>query len=180
MLSKRLLSGFATIAAFFAVAVHAEEDSGLYIGLGVGEATNESGEFKGSDTAFKVFAGYAFNRYLSVELAYVDAGTQEDRIGDIDVANESSGIIASAVGSLPLSRVFSLYGKLGYAFYDADTTFRLGNMQETEGGSDEDLVYGAGIELAVWSGLKLRAEYEVIDVNDGDFDILSVNATYKF
>lgn len=180
MFSRYLLSSFAIVAINFAITAHAEESSGVYLGAGVGEATNESGEFKGSDTAFKVFGGYSLNRYLAVELAYVDAGTQKDRVGDIQVATESSGVIASVLGSLPLTDFFSLYGKVGYAFYDVDTTLRLGALQDAESESDEDLVYGAGLELAVWRGLKLRAEYEVIDVNDGDFGILSVGARYKF
>lgn len=59
---------------------HAEEHSGFYLGGSIGEATNESGEFKGSDTAFKLSAGYAFNPYFGIEAAYVDAGTQDDTI----------------------------------------------------------------------------------------------------
>jgi opacity protein-like surface antigen len=157
MFNKWLLGGFAIIGVNLAITAHAAEDSGLYLGAGIGEATIESGEFDESDTAFKVFGGYAFNRYFSAELAYVDAGTQEGRIGDIQVANESNGIIASALASLPIGEVFSLYAKLGYAFYDSETTFRLGDLQETESESDEDLTYGIGVEFAVWRGLKLRA-----------------------
>lgn len=180
MLKRSLLSGLATIAATAATATDAGESAGLYVGAGIGEAYNESGEFDGNDTALQIFAGYSFSKYFAVELSYVDAGTQRDRIEDIDFANESSGIIVSGLAAIPLTDGFSIYGKLGYAFYDADVTARRGNLQETEHGSDEDLVYGIGVDLAVLHGLGLRAEYEIVDVSDGDFDIVTVNATYRF
>lgn len=180
MLKKSLLSGFATIAAAAATATYAGESGGLYVGAGIGEAYNESGEFDGNDTAFQIFAGYSFAKYFAVELSYVDAGTQRDRIEDIDVTNESSGIVVSGLAAIPLTEGFSIYGKLGYAFYDADATARRGNLQETERSSDEDLVYGIGVDLAVLRGFGLRVEYEIVDVSNGDFEIVTVNATYRF
>lgn len=159
---------------------HADERSGFYIGGSLGEATNEVDEFKGSDTAFKLSGGYSFNEYLAAEVAYVDAGTQEDNIGAVKIENESSGVIASAVLRLPLGESFALFGKLGYAFYDSEATARLGSLSERESDSDEDLAYGVGIEMAVWGGLRLRAEYEAVDVSDGDFQLVSAGAVYKF
>ena len=61
----------------------AQESAGAYLGASVGEASNEVGEFKGSDTAFKLTAGYAFNRYFGIELAYIDAGTQADTVDSV-------------------------------------------------------------------------------------------------
>ncbi len=181
MLRKSFISGFVIITAFAnAIAHAADDDSGLYVGAGVGEANNKSGEFDGSDTAFRVFGGYAFSKHFALELAYVDAGTQDDRIGDVEVTNESSGVIVSALGAVPIGPIVSLYGKVGYAFYDATSTVRLGSLQETDSGSDEDPVSGVGVELAVLRGLRLRVEYEIVDVSDGDFDIVTVNATYRF
>lgn len=86
MFTQWLLRGFAIVAALFAIAAHAEDDSGLYLGVGIGEATNESGEFKGSDTAFKIFGGYAFNPYLSGRAGLCGSGTQEDSIDDVEIA----------------------------------------------------------------------------------------------
>lgn len=180
MLRKKLLSGFAIIAALVVTTTHAADDAGFYVGAGVGEAHNKSGEFDGSDTAFQIFGGYSFNKHFALELGYIDAGTQDDRIGDLEVENESSGVIVSALAAVPIGPMFSLYGKVGYAFYDARSTVRLGNLQESESDSDEDPVYGVGVELAVLRGLRLRAEYEIVDVSDGDFDIVTVNATYRF
>jgi OOP family OmpA-OmpF porin len=180
MLGKSLLSGFVIITAFASPTTHAADDAGFYVGAGIGEAHNKSGEFDGSDTAFQVFAGYSINKYFALELAYVDAGTQDDRVGDLEVENESSGVIVSGLASVPIGPVVSLFGKLGYAFYDAEATARLGDLQETERDSDQDAVYGVGVELAVLRGLRLRAQYEMVDVSDGDFRVATINATYRF
>jgi OOP family OmpA-OmpF porin len=163
-----------------ALATRADEQPGFYVGGSIGEATNELGDFKGSDTAFKLSGGYAFNKYFGAEVAYVDAGTQDDTIGLVELENESTGVIASAVLRLPLAETFAVFGKIGYAFYDSVGTARLGNLSERERDSDEDLAYGVGIELAIWGGLQLRAEYEAVDVSNGDFQIVSAGAVYKF
>ncbi len=94
------------------LSARAEERTGVYVGASLGEATNESGEFRGSDTAFKLVGGYACNDYFGVEIAYVDAGTQRDSVGVTRIDNESSGIIASAPGRLPLGDEFAVFGKL--------------------------------------------------------------------
>jgi len=159
---------------------HADETSGFYLGTSIGEARNESGEFNGSDIAFKVSGGYAFNQYFGIEAAYVDTGTQQDTLDGVKVQIESSGVIASALLRLPLGETFSTFGKIGYAFYDSETTSRLGNLSARESGSDEDLAYSVGIELAGADALSFRAEYEVVDVSEGDFQIVSVGAVYKF
>ena len=158
----------------------AQEPAGAYIGASVGEATNEVDEFKGSDTAFKLAAGYTFNRYFGIELAYIDAGTQTDTVDGRRIENESTGVIASAVLRLPLAEQFAFFGKLGYAFYESEATGRLGDLVARETDSGEDLAYGVGVEFAVLRGLRLRAEYEVVDVRDGDFDVVSAGIVYQF
>jgi OOP family OmpA-OmpF porin len=172
-------AGLLVIGLSSAPGAHAEERTGIYVGTSIGEATNEVEEFKGSDTAFKLYGGYAFNDYFGVEVAYVDAGTQSDNVGPLHIENESSGIIASALVHLPIGERFSLFGKLGYAFYDAASKARLGDRVVSESESDEDLTYGVGLELAVAGGLGLRAEYEVIDVSEGDFDVVSAGVLYR-
>lgn len=158
----------------------AQQSAGAYIGASVGEATNEVDGFKGSDTAFKLTAGYTFNRYFGLELAYIDAGTQTDTVDGARIENESTGAIASAMGRVPLGEQFAFFGKLGYAFYDSEATGRRGDLVARDTDSGEDLTYGIGVELAVLRGLKLRAEYEVVDVSDGDFDVVSAGVVYQF
>jgi opacity protein-like surface antigen len=177
---RRLQLGFLIFSLSLGMHLHAQDRTGPYFGASVGEGTNEVGEFKGSDTAFKVNGGYSFNEYLSIELAYVDAGTQTDTVGAQRIENESSGVIASALLSLPLSEWIAVFGKLGYAFYDSEATGRVGDVVIRENDGGEDFAYGFGVEIAVPGGLGLRAEYETVDVNEGDFDILSAGVIFRF
>jgi opacity protein-like surface antigen len=68
----------------------------------------------------------------------------------------------------------------GYAFYDSATTSRLGSSSERETDNGKDLAYGIGIDLTISGGLKFRAEYELVDVSEGDFQIVSAGAVYEF
>jgi OOP family OmpA-OmpF porin len=163
-----------------ALGAHAEEQSGFYLGGSVGQASNESGQFKGSDFAFKVSGGYAFNEYFGLELAYVGAGAQKDNIGLVEVENKSNGVLASTLLRLPLGETFAMFGKIGYAFYDSATTSRLGSSSERETDNGKDFAYGIGIDLTISGGLKFRAEFELVDVSEGDFQIVSAGAVYKF
>jgi OmpA-OmpF porin, OOP family len=172
--------GLAILALGVSMSAHAQEESGFYVGAAVGKADNQSGEFHGDDTAFELFGGYTFNDYLSVELAYVDAGTQRDRIGDIDVANSSSGVIASILPTLPLGESLAVFARLGYAFYESDAEFRSGDQVATDSDSDSDLVYGGGIQYRFAERFTIRADYEYVDISDGDFYIATVGATVRF
>jgi OmpA-OmpF porin, OOP family len=173
---NRSIVGVALGCLVACASVSAAEESGAYIGFAVGEASNEVGDFDDSSTTYKALAGYSFNQYFAVELAYADVGTMRDRVGAVDFTNEASGAIASALVRLPLSPQFALYGKLGHAFYDTKATA----ARETESESEDDLAFGFGLELAVWRSLTLRAEYEAVDVSEGDFEIVSAGVTYKF
>jgi OmpA-OmpF porin, OOP family len=175
-----IFGGLTAVALATSINVHADEDAGFYLGASVGEATDKVGEFEDSGTSFKITGGYSFNRYLAAELAYIDAGTLEDRIDDIDATIESAGIVAAVLGKVPLGEYFSLFGKLGYAFYDEKVSLRQGNLSASETNSDEDLLYGVGAEVNLGQHFKLRAEYEAVDVSDADFDIVSFGATFHF
>jgi hypothetical protein len=156
------------------------DDSGFYLGAAVGEATQSSGEFDGSDTSFKLLAGYSFNRYFAAEAGFVDAGTQKDSIRALDVKTSAEGVVAAVLAKLPLGKVVTPYVKLGYVFYDSTTTASAGGMQVSESFSDEDPLYSVGCEFRIGEHFRLRAEYERVDVPDTDFDIVSAVATYQF
>jgi OOP family OmpA-OmpF porin len=177
---RNYLLGALAAGLIVSLNVHANEDAGFYLGASIGEATDKVEEFEDSGTSFKILAGYAFNRYFATELAYVDAGKLEDRIGEIEATVESTGVLAAVLGKVPLGAYFAVFGKLGYAFYDEEVSLRLGDLQASETKSDEDLLYGVGVELNLGQRFKLRTEYEIVDVSDADFDIVSLGGTLRF
>jgi len=180
-MNKRIaLNGLVLVGMFASASALAD---GFYAGVGVGKATIEVDDagFDGDDTAFKVFGGYNFNPNFALELAFFDGGKPDERVGPGVVEVALDGINASAIGRLPVNDVFSVFGKIGFASYDVDAKARIGNtVVGRESGSDEDLTYGIGGSFSFGTAFELRAEYEAIDISDGDVSLLTVSGVYKF
>ncbi|HEY5810899.1 MAG TPA: outer membrane beta-barrel protein [Povalibacter sp.] len=189
----------ATLLALSGVwtAVHADNDKGFYAGAGIGQFnvkiddiddTDDAIErLDDDDTAWKLFGGYRFNPYLSVEAAYIDFGAPSDRFdtsgssGDYKV--ELSGFAPYIIGTLPLGPV-ELFAKAGYYFYDVDVTADfddLGDDVFSSSDSGEDFLYGVGIGATFFDHLNARLEYEKIDSNDvDDADALWLSGAWRF
>src|ERR1041384_5449662 len=64
-----------------AVAASAAEDTGFYLGVGLGQSTlkndDDGVDVDEDDTGFKIFGGYQLNNYLAAELSYIDLGKAE-------------------------------------------------------------------------------------------------------
>ena len=162
---------FALIAAsVFAVSPAIAQDSGFYVGAGIGDFGVKVDGFDGSDTGFKVFGGYRFIKYLAAEVEYLDGGTVEDGGLEIDV----SGFNLSGVGILPVGEKFSLFAKLGMIFWDADS-----NGFGDDSGEDFSWGIGAGYSFTEQFGMQL--EYQGFEIEDADtVDMISLGATWKF
>jgi outer membrane immunogenic protein len=142
-------------------------DSGLYVGAGVGKYNIEvedvdADTFEGDDTVLKVFAGYRINPFLALELDYIDLGETSDTVGDIDFRSEINGFAPYVIGTLPLGPI-EVFAKAGYYFYNVE--FTADGARELDE-SDEDFVYGVGAGLTLFGHLHARLEYEIIDITD--------------
>lgn len=189
---KRLgLSALATLALTVATTAQADVAPGFYVGAGFGttEVSEDSiDEFiaDDSDTGLRAFGGYSFNEYFAIEASYFDfgeaSGTLEDSdFGDVDFSVGVTGLSAAAVGRIPVAEMFALFGKVGFASYDVkfDVTvpgFGSGSQSESE----TDLVYGVGGALSFADRFEVRAEYEVLNVENGDVNMISVGGLYRF
>jgi len=155
-------------------AVVAGAESGLYIGVGVGDASVKDSNFDASDSAYKVFGGYNIGFIplvdFAVEASYVDFGKPSTSAGSIDV----SGYNAFGLAGLSFGP-FGIFAKAGMLSWDSDATF--GASSTSESGSDP--AYGLGARLAIGS-FSVRAEYEVYDLDDADLDMVSVSGVYTF
>jgi len=168
------------LAALGATGTARADDSGFYLGAGIGEASQSAEGFDGSDTTFRVFGGYSFNPYLAVEGGYVDGGEQTDTQGPVRIAVKSDGFFVAGLAKLPLGKYVAPYLKVGFVTYDSTATVSSGNVSISDSESESDLLYGVGFEFKLGDHFRLRAEYEKIDVSDADFDIISLAAAYKF
>ena len=187
-------------AAFSALAVAAatpafaqDETAGFYLGGGAGqfnaqiddvdEVDDTVNGWDEDDTAYKFFAGYRMNRFLSFELDYINLGEPSGAVvpgRNIDAAVD--GFAPYVIGTIPLGQWFEVYGRLGYFFYDA--TLGVENEVDDRVEFDEeseDLVYGAGIGANIGERLNIRFEYERFDLQGvDDADSLWLTAAWKF
>src|SRR4249919_2153962 len=114
LLSTLLLSATLGAAAFGAQA----QDKGFYAGAGVGQSFVDEGAYDDEDTAFSVFGGYQFNRYFALEGGYANLGKIEAKPVGRDL--ETDSVFLTAVGIVPITDKFSVYGKAGFHRWNLD------------------------------------------------------------
>ena len=196
---KRAIVAAMALAAVSGSALAAGPDNerGFYLGGGVGnfnleierasQVDNAVRRLDDDDNAWKVFAGYRFNRYISLEGAYVDFGRQQDNF-DVagssgDFSAELSGFSPQLVGTIPVGPV-ELSAKVGVYFVDIDLTADIDNADELDfdsNTSEEDFMYGVGIGATFFQRLNAKLEYEWIDIKNADnANSLWATGTWRF
>jgi OOP family OmpA-OmpF porin len=178
-----LLGAFSAVACV-ATASAQEDESGPYVGGGYGQFDTTVEDIEGltdavrdldsDDSAWKLFFGWRFNKFLSLEADYIDLGNPNGNFdasgtsGDYDL--ELAGFAGYAIGTLPLG-IFELSGKIGYYFHDLEINVDLENIGPGNGdviGSDdsgEAFVYGVGAGITLFERLNGKLEYEVFDID---------------
>lgn len=136
-------------------------ETGWYVGGEVGKFDLEDED----DTAIKFIGGYQINRNFAAELGY---GMLFDKSGVEVTAWELVGI-----ASFPLGNKFSVFGKLGFAMWDADAGI-FGSADGT------DLTYGVGLKYDLTPKFAIRGQWQRYDIDDADGDLFSVGIIYKF
>ena len=152
-----------------------------------------------SHMAYKLFLGYQYTPNFALEAGYADLGKYDAKVvGDIigfplDLRGEvkSRAVFVDAVGILPLTPEFSMFGKVGAAYARTKATASATFLGARESDSDSDSEYvpkaGFGAEYALTKTVALRAEYErYFDVGDedktgeSDVDFWSVGLKFGF
>ena len=177
-----------TVAGASIAPAAALADTGTYIGGSFGTATLDIGlgdmgipalpaSLDADDAAYKVFAGFNFDLPLvdvGVEVNYVDFGEpQLDILGEPLLA-ATSGFNVAGIAGLDLGPM-NVFGKVGYSSWDTDIIFE-GNTESTE---DDGLSYGIGLRFGLGS-VQIRGEYEIFDLEDAEFEMLSVGIAFQF
>lgn len=154
-------------------------DPGLYLGGGAGynrvegeDFTGDGDEFKDDRVSYKGIAGLKLGQHFSLEGQYLNFGTAEDGDNRVD----ADGWTAGGVFELPMTQNFSVYGKGGALFWDAEGRFA--NVSADDDGTDP--FYGVGARFALSQHLALRLEYERFELNDTDIDMASANLLFHF
>lgn len=202
------LVAFAAFAGPLAVA----DDAGWYGGINVGQSRAKiddarivggliGGGFTSAviadddrDTGYKLFGGYRFNRYFSLEGGYFDLGkfgftASTIPLGTLTGNIKIKGANLDLVGSLPLGERLSAFARAGVARAEARDTFtgtglvRVLNPNPRK--SDTNAKFGLGLQYAFTESLSLRTEVERYRINDavgnkGDIDLASIGLIYRF
>lgn len=161
-------------------------DNGFYIGANVGQATVSgtpySGLEKKSDTSLGLLGGYQVNKNLAVEMQYINFGKTYAQASH---PITTTGLSFSAVGILPVSDSFSVFGKLGFA----STTLKVDCNVCTPAnysGTRTAVAYGLGGQYNFNQVLGIRVGYDKYaigksaDQTDGTYGVASAGVVYKF
>jgi OOP family OmpA-OmpF porin len=206
----------ATIVALTTAAAPALAlDEGFYGGLGFGytRAKIEAGSIPisgatastltadESDTGYKLFGGYQFNRNIGLELGYVDLGRfSATRIATAPVAGtivgniRATGVFTNVVGTFPLQQNFSLIGKLGALFSETKANLSTtGGIALVAGAnpspkeSEKNFKLGLGAQYDVSKKIALRGEWDryfrlgnAATTGESDVDMFSLDVIFKF
>lgn len=198
----------AVINSQFALA----EDSGWIGGLSVGQATAKIDDDRikarllgagltttsmsdvNSDTGFKIFAGYQFNKNFALEGGYFDLGkfgytAITTPAGTMDGNIKLRGLNLDAVGMLPLAKKFSVFGRLGLNYAEAKDNFTSTGavvMLTNPSSSKREANYKAGVgaQYDFNEYVGLRGEWERYRINDavgsrGDINLYSIGVVVK-
>ena len=169
--SSKLIASLLSLA-LLSLSPTAFAESGPFIGGSVGTAgvsiDDDFGEsFDEDDFAWKVYGGYAFDLPVvdfGIEIGYFDLGEPGGEILGEPAGISVSGYDVFGLIGFNLGPV-GIFGKAGYASWDADVFIDAFGEDFSEDGSDP--AYGLGLRFMLGS-LEIRGEYEVIDVADAD------------
>jgi OOP family OmpA-OmpF porin len=188
------------------------QDSGWYLGGNVGQSRSRidtsqitsnllGAGFTGAslsshdrDTGYKVFGGYAFNRYFALEAGYFNLGKfsfQADTLpqGALNGNLKAQGENIDAVFSLPFTDKFSAFGRVGVQYAQVKDAFSgtgaLGVYLPDPAKDATNYKFGGGLQYQFTRTVALRAEVERYRISDpvgtkGDLDLASVGLVVRF
>jgi len=180
-------------------ATAAASEPGFYLGGGVGlynikidrplsidcpiagQTTNACARnFEDSAAVWDAFAGFQLTKWLGFQADYNWYGETEDQIpinSSVNTTVTGDAWEASVRLSLPLGDMFEVYGRGGYNWYNVDV-----KRQFSKGNSDSNdaVMYAGGIGLNFTPSFGINAEYEIVDIDNGDLDSATLRFKYTF
>lgn len=150
-------------------------------------------------TAFKLHAGYQFNKNFAIEGGYVNLGkftftenVTAPAVGSAKASIKADGWDLVAVGIAPLSQDFSLFGKLGTIYSTVNTDITTSGAVTLTGAanrkrSELNLTYGLGAQYAFNKTVSVRGEWNRFDklgdrntTGEADVNVFSLGLNFKF
>jgi len=173
-----LIALLTTFSATSAIAA----DTNLYIGAKFGSVSyGYDNVSNNSQAGYGLLLGYAFNRIFSVEAEF-------NKLGGFD---SSSGIIKghafgfSGIGHLPLSREFSLFGKMGISTSTLDDSPKLPSQQSfTDNNTGLNIGFGGQFNVSEAVGMRFGFDYypvgDAATTNTSTANMMYIGTVIKF
>lgn len=167
-------ASFAAAPAVLAQDSVERDQSGPYVSGSYGGYKSHGGEFEDENDLLGAAVGYQFSPFFALEAEYIDFGN----FGEDDVEGKLKGFGLGAVGRLPLTDSFGVYGKAG-AFASA---FDVDAFNESETYDEVSPFVGAGVDFRVTPHLTAFAEYNRynVDIDKEDFNGQVTNSGPEF
>lgn len=189
---KPSLMALAAFAALFSSPVFAQ-DSYNYFGLGVGQARARVDDQRIAErlagtgltpraiahderhSAYKVFLGHQFNRYVGMELGYFNLGkfgfkADTTPAGTLQGNFRVQGANFDVVGTLPITEKFSGLARIGVQYARTRATITSTGAATVTNPSPSDresnVKIGLGVQYEVSPAFLLRAEVERFRISD--------------
>jgi len=202
------LAALAAIASPYATAA----DSGWYGGVNFGQSSAKVDDAKitsnllggglatssisddDSDTGYKLFGGYKFNKNFALEGGYFDLGTfgftaTTVPAGTLNGNLKLKGLNLDAVGIMPFTPKFSGFGRVGLNYAETKDSFSgtgaVTVLNSNPSKRDANYKFGAGLQYDFNQSIGMRVELERYRINDAvssksDVDLFSVGLVYRF
>lgn len=181
---KKITAALLLTTAVAAAPAAFAADNGYYAGLTLGSATTSAPAAAGvttkkTDTPYGIVGGYQYNKNLAVEVAYTGAG----RYRTATTSVKADALSIAAVGTMPLSDTFGLYGKLGFANVSSKAVGAgTGNVSRTSA------TYGVGVQYNASQNIGIRFGYDrygaAVNLNNVkqnyNVNVWGIAAIYKF
>ena len=182
-----IVTCFLTLAALSDTAI---AQNGFYVSASFGNANSDiSVDFENrvhdDRHSYGFGTGYAVNRNFSVEVAHHVVGSQSALTGcppdfacvalvlPLVTNADLRAWSLSAIGSLPLTDRFDVFGKAGISRWDIGFD-GISSAFDTSG---EDLLYGAGLRWSTGEHWKVSLEYEKVELG---VDTAGIGVSYYF
>lgn len=162
-------------------------DSGFYMGTGVGQSdvsrANEFGITDDTDTAFRVYGGYQFNRWIAAEAAYIDFGSFTGGIpsveGPIRTRLDADGYTIGLRPQVDFGSRWFAQAQAGALFWDAKARLSGAGFDQRFSDHGEDAYYGLGVGRHVGNNWRVSAEWTRFDT-DSDVDLMNLSLSGRF
>lgn len=150
---------------------NAQAADGAYVGAGVARVDLSDGPIDDDDVGFVAYGGYRFNDHFAVEGQWIDGASLDAPGAELDVRS----VGAYALGILPVNDRFDVFAKVGWQRWDTDA--RNAFIGEDSG---TDLGYGVGAQYRFNDAFGVRGEWQRIEIEDTEADVLLLSINYAF